>query len=165
MNKLQSGPPRHGQILMADCGLFLPQQLQFDWLRWSCRNWWHHTCPLFHTRQREILLLADSNHITWAPSIPRCLLSRPPVSRLGNSHTLRSERNQRSTQVFVTESLCADTSKGDTDILQRRVRGVEPFDFAASQKALFHMRPRGSLTGTVLTEGKALPEGSADLEI
>ena len=30
---------------------------------------------------KEILLLADSNYITWAPSISCCLLSRLPVSR------------------------------------------------------------------------------------
>ena len=35
----------------------------------------------------------------------------------------------------------------------------------ASHRALFHMKPRGSLTTTVLTEGLTLPEGSADLEI
>ena len=33
-----------------------------------------------------------------------------------------------------------------------------------AEKALFHMKPRGSLRATVLTEGKTLPEGSADLK-
>ena len=31
--------------------------------------------------------------------------------------------------------------------------------------ALSHMKPRGPLAATVLTKGKTLPEGSADLEI
>ena len=30
---------------------------------------------------KDILLLADSNYITWEPSIPCCLLLRLPVSR------------------------------------------------------------------------------------
>ena len=52
----------------------------------------------------------------------------------------------------------------DTGILQRSVRSVDPVCFATSHKAPSHMKPRGSLTATVLTEGKTLPEGSADLE-
>ena len=31
------------------------------------------------TNVKEMLLLPDSNYTTWAPSIPCCLLSRPPV--------------------------------------------------------------------------------------
>ena len=50
-----------------------------------------------------------------------------------------------------------------TGILQRSARGVEPLCFPASHKALFHMKPRGFPTAAVLTEGKTLPEGRADL--
>ena len=51
MNKLQSGPLKYGQILtMAEIKFWLlPRQLQFAWLRWSCRDQWHQTCPPFHT--------------------------------------------------------------------------------------------------------------------
>ena len=52
----------------------------------------------------------------------------------------------------------------DTGILQRSVRSVESMCFATRHRALFHMKPRGSLAATVLTEGKTLPEDSADLE-
>ena len=50
--------------------------------------------PNHFTHLKEMLLLPDSNYITWAPSIPCCLLSRPPVSRLCNLHTLPSETNE-----------------------------------------------------------------------
>ena len=42
---------------------------------------------------------------------------------------------------------------------------MEPVCFPASLRALPHMKPRGSLAATVLTDGKTLLEGSADLEI
>ena len=42
----------------------------------------------------EMLLLAGSNYITWAPSVPCCLLPRPPVSRWGTLHTLASETKE-----------------------------------------------------------------------
>ena len=163
MNKLQSGPPWHGQILtMAEIKLraFFPQQIQIARLRWRFRDRWHQTCPPLHTRKREVLRLADSNCITWAPSIPCCLLSRPHVSRFGHLLALLFI-NQRSTRSSLAESLCADMGNNDTGILQRSVRSVEPVCFAASRKALFHMKLHGSLTATVPTERT---EGSADLE-
>ena len=49
-------------------------------------------------------------------------------------------------------------------ILQRSVRGVESECFARTDKAFFHMKPRGSLTATVLTKGITQPDGSANLE-
>ena len=52
----------------------------------------------------------------------------------------------------------------DTGILQRSVRSVEPVCFATSHEALFHMKPRGCLTATGLTEAKTLPEGSETLK-
>ena len=42
---------------------------------------------------------------------------------------------------------------------------MKPMYIPANHRALSHMKPRGSLEATVLTEGKTLPEGSADLEI
>ena len=42
----------------------------------------------------DILVLADPNHITWAPSVPCCLLLRPPVSRLGTLQTLPSKTKE-----------------------------------------------------------------------
>ena len=50
-----------------------------------------HNC----TPVKDILLLADSNYITWAPSIPCCLLLRPPVSRLGIVQTLPSKYQKK----------------------------------------------------------------------
>ena len=41
---------------------------------------------------------------------------------------------------------------------------MEAVCFAASNKARSHMKPRGSPAAAVLTEGKTLPEGTADLE-
>ena len=40
------------------------------------------------THLKDMLMLPDSNCITSAPNTPCCLQSRPPVSRLGNLHTL-----------------------------------------------------------------------------
>ena len=97
MNKLQSGPPRHGQILtMTEIKLrfFFAQQLQFAWLCSSCRDWWHQTCPPFHTRKRDVPASSNSTYITWAPSVSCCLRSGPPVSRLGNLHTPPSETEE-----------------------------------------------------------------------
>ena len=71
------------------------------------------------TQEKEILLLADSNYITWRP--PCCLLSRPPG--LGNLHTLKKN-------FFLAGSLCADMGTNDTGILQWSVRSVEPVCFA-----------------------------------
>ena len=42
---------------------------------------------------------------------------------------------------------------------------MEPVCFPASHRALFHMKPRGSLAATVLTKAETPPEGGADIEI
>ena len=88
---------------------------------------------------KDILLLADSNYITWAPSIPCCLFA---------------VKNQRTSELSFAESKCADTGTNDSGILQRSLRSVEPVCFPASHRALSHMKLRGSLAATVLTEGK-----------
>ena len=59
------------------------------------------------THVKMILRLADSNYITWAPSISCCLLLRPPVSKLGNLHTRPSESEEL--QNFPSQSPCALT--------------------------------------------------------
>ena len=96
MNKLQCGPPRDGQILtMAENKLRLFSRNNFN-LR-GCSGVAatggtrraHNCIPV-----RDILLLADSNYITWAPSVPCCLLLRPPVSRLGILQTLPSKTKE-----------------------------------------------------------------------
>ena len=46
------------------------------------------------THVKVMLLLPDSNHITWASSVPCCLLSRPPGSRLGNLRHVPSETKE-----------------------------------------------------------------------
>ena len=85
MNKLQSGPPRHGQILrMAKnkLGLFCRNNINLRGCpRVAATGGTRRAHNCIHVK--DILLLADSNYITWAPSIPCCLLLRPPVSRFG----------------------------------------------------------------------------------
>ena len=115
---------------------FLQQQIQFVWLRPRCAHHFIHV--------KEIVLLADSNCITWAPSFPCCLLSRPPVSRLGTVHTLPSETKELHN--FSSRGSCALT-----------------WVIATSHKALFHLKPRASPTAAELTVSKTPPEGSADL--
>ena len=102
---------------------------------------------------KDILLLADSNYITWAPSIPCCLLLRLRVSRLGILQTLPS-KNQRTSELSFAESKCADTGTNDSGILQRSLRSVEPVFFPASHRALSHMKPRGSLARLFLPKVK-----------
>ena len=51
-------------------------------------------------------------------------------------------------------------SCGPGDVLH-----VQTAELWKSPLAFSHMKPRGSLAATVLTKGKTLPEGSADLEI
>ena len=167
MNKLQFGPPGQGQIpKIAEMKLrafFLSNN--FNWrgcagvaATGGTRR--AHNC----TPVKDILLLADSNYITWAPSIPCCLLLRPPVSRLGILQTLPS-KTKRNSELSFAESKFADTGTDDSGILQRSLRSVEPACFPASHRALSHMKPRGSLAATVVTKGKTQPEGNADLEI
>ena len=67
-------------------------------------------------------------------------------------------KNQRTSELSLAES------NNDSGILQRSLRSVEPVCFPASHRALSHMKPRGSLVATVLTEGKTPLEGRADLE-
>ena len=99
-----------------------------------------------------MLLLPDSNYITWVPSIPCCLLPSPPVSKLGNLHTFPSE-----------------TKELENVHSQRRVPTTLAFFNGVSEAwslcARFHMKPRGSFTATVLTEGQTLPERSTDTSI
>ena len=76
---------------------FFSQQLQSAWLAWSCRDWWHQTCPPFNTRKEDV---TDS-------SIPCCLLSRPPA---GNLHTSPSKTRE---EISFAESKCADTGTND----------------------------------------------------
>ena len=80
------------------------------------------------THVKEMVLLPDSNYITWAPSIPCCLLS---------GLSCVTVRNQRSSEFSFAESKCADTGTNDPGILERSVRSVEPVCFATSPKALF----------------------------
>ena len=97
MNKLQSGPPRHGQILtMAEIRLrvFFSSN-NFNWRGCAgvaATSGSRRAHRFTHVKMSS--LIADSNYITWAPSIPCCLLLRPPVSRLGNLHTLPSETKE-----------------------------------------------------------------------
>ena len=159
MNRLQSGPPTHGQILtLAEMKLrafFFSNNFNLR----SCAGVTatsgtrraHNCKPM-----KDILLLADSNFFTWAPSIPCCLLLRPPVSRLGILQDFR---------IIIRRSKCADTGTNDSGIHQRSLRSVEPVCFPASHRALSHMKPRQSLAATFLAKSKTLPEGSADLEI
>ena len=159
MNKLQSGPP--GQWQKSNCGLFF------------CRNNFNlrgcaGVAAIGGTRRahncipvKSNLLLADSNYITWAPSVPCCLLLRPPVSRLGILQTLPSKT--KGLQNFHSQSPSALTRVPTTLAFFNGVS--EAWSLCAFlQGALSHMKPRGSLAATVLTEGKTLPEGSADLE-
>ena len=140
MNKLQSGPPRR-----SDSDKGRNQTAGFFNLR-GCAGVAatdgtrraHNCIPV-----QDILLLADSNYITWAPSIPCCLLLRPPVSRLGILQTLPS-KTKRTSEMSFAESKCADTGTNDSGILPRSLRSVEPVCFPASHRALLHVGPRGS---------------------
>ena len=160
MNKLQSGPPRHGQLLtMAEIKLRHFSNNNFKMracARVAATGGTRRAHHFIHVK--GILLLADSNHIAWAPSIPCCLLSRPPESRLGILHTLSSESKELRT--LPSQSACA---LAWVTTIEAFFNGVsEAWSLCAL--ALSHMKPRGSLTATVLTEGKTQPEGSADLE-
>ena len=44
--------------------LFSPQQLQFEWLRWSCRATGGTKRAHHFAHVKEMLLLPDSNYIT-----------------------------------------------------------------------------------------------------
>ena len=131
---------------------FLPQQHKFAWLPGVAATGGtrraHHFMHI-----KEMLLLADSNYITWARSIP-CV-------KIG-SFALSSFRNRRVSEFSLAESWCADTGTNDTGILQRSVRGVEPLCFATSHKALFHMKQRASPTAAKLAVVWTLLGGSAD---
>ena len=124
-------------------GLFFPQQLQFAWLCCSCRYWRHQTCLPFHTRKKRCYLLTGSNYITWAPSVPCCLLSRHLLSRWGYfAHP--SVRNQRPSDISFAESKCVPTTLAFFN-------GVSVAWSLCALLHLFHMKPRGSLAATVLT--------------
>ena len=113
------------------------QQIQFLWLRWSCRDWWHQTCPPFQPRKRHVtaswlqLRHVGAQYSVLSPvttfRVRIGLFAHPSVS------------NQRTSEFSLTESKCADTGSYNTGILQRIVRNVEPVCFAASHKAFFHM--------------------------
>ena len=97
---------------------------------------------------------------------PNSVLSLVTTSCVKIGHFANtSVKNQRTSELSFAESKCADKGTNDSGILQRSLRSVEPVCFPASHRALLHMKPRGSLAATVLTEGKTLLEGSADLEI
>ena len=92
-----------------------------------------------------------------------CLLSRPPVSRLGNLHNLPSETKELQNFSFA-ESQCADTGTNDTGILQRMSEAWSlcALPQATKHKGLFHMKPRASPAATELTVSKdafCLPRG------
>ena len=144
MNKLQSGTPRHGQILTMSemkerattsicvVALELPRLVAPDV---------HH-----FTHEKEMLLLPDSNYITWAPSIPGCLLSRRPVSRLGILQTLQSKIKELHN--FPSQSPSA-LSRVPTTLafFNGILRNVEPVCFPASHRSLSHTKPCGVSCG------------------
>ena len=83
LNEHQSGSARHGQILtMAEIKLRGCAGVAAT----GGTRRAHHFIHVEH--------VTDSKNITWAPSIPCGLLSRPHVSRLGNLHTLSSETQE-----------------------------------------------------------------------
>ena len=101
---------------------------------------------------KDILLLADSNYITWVYAV----LSLDTTSCVKSGKFANtSVSDQRTSELSFAVSKCADT---------RSPRSAEPVCFPASHRALSHMKPRGSFAATVLTERKTLLEGSADLE-
>ena len=144
-------------------GLFCQQQLQIAWLRWSWGDWWHETCPQLHTRKRQFTACWFQLHHVGAQYSVLSLVTTSCVEIGYFANT--SVKNQRTSELSLAESKCADTDTYDSGILHRSLRSVEPVCFPASHKALSQIEPRGSLAATVLTNGKTLPEGSADLEI
>ena len=122
---------------------------------------------------RDVLTIANPSKTFYCLLIPITSRGRP-VFRVVSFHDLlcqdwvfcnTSVKDQRTSELSFAESKCADTSTNDSGILQRSLRSVEPVCFAASHRALSHMKPRGSLAATVLTESKTPLESSAALEI
>ena len=74
------------------------------------------------THVKDMLLLADSNYITWSSNIPCCLLSRPSVSRLGNLCTFREKPKYDFglPRVLVFMSLVIDTDHPCTQLTSGR---------------------------------------------
>ena len=92
----------------------------------------------FFTATTSIYVVALELPRLVARDVPCCLLSRPPVSRLGHLHTLSSETNERHN--FKSQSPGA-LATNDT---QWSARGVEPVCFVTGHQALFHMKQRAS---------------------
>ena len=147
MNKLQSGPPRHGQILtMTEIkmrafffrgNLVAPDMPTISHTYKRCYCFLipitSRGCPVFRVVSCHDLLCQD-----WVI----CTRFRQETKELQNVHSQSPSTLTRipTTLAFfngVSWSLCA----------------------------LFHMKPRGSFTATVLTESETLPERSADTSI
>ena len=139
MNKLQSW---HGQILtMAEIklraifsattsicvvALELPRLVAPD-------------VPTISHTTIEMLLLPDYNYITWAPSIPCCLLSRPPLSRLGNLHT-HFRQKPKNFRIFLRR-VSPSALTWYRAFFNKVSEACSPVYFATSHTALSHMKP------------------------
>ena len=131
MDKLQSGPPGNGQILtMAEMKLrvfFFQQQTSFCVDALELRRLVARDVPTIAYPQQDILLLADSKlHHVGAQYSVLSLVTTSCVKIEYFANT--SVKNQRTSELSVAESKCADTDASDSGILQRSLRTVEPVD-------------------------------------